>query len=93
MLKKLVVIGATLALLGGGLAGCTAKERAKKYGGTDVIELEPGMKLEMVTWKGDNLWLQTRPMRLTDTAETHTFKEDSSYGILQGTILIVEKKK
>lgn len=72
------------------LSGCTSKERARSFGGTETITLEPGEKLEMITWKGDSLWYLTRPMHEDETAETYEFKQDSSYGVFEGTVTIVE---
>lgn len=71
-------------------SACTAQERARNFGGSETVTLEPGEKLEMITWKGDSLWYLTRPMREDETAETHTFKQDSSYGIFEGTVTIIE---
>ena len=93
MLKKVVIIGLASVLFLGPMIGCTSKERARNYGGTERIELKPGMKLEMVTWKENNLWIQTRPMRENEVAETHTFQEESSFGVLEGKILIIESIK
>lgn len=71
-------------------SGCTSKEMARNYGGSETITLEPGEKLEMITWKENSLWYLTRPMREDETAETHVFKQDSSFGIFEGTVTIIE---
>ncbi len=83
-----------LMLVGGvcSLTSCTENERAKHYGGTMKINLPIGQKLEMITFKDDNVWYLTRPMLPTDSAVTHTFKEESNYGVMSGTILIYETK-
>lgn len=73
------------------LASCTAQEMAYSMGGDMTITLEPGEKLEMITWKdGGSLWYLTRPMRKDEKPETHVFKQSSSYGIFEGTVTIVE---
>lgn len=75
------------------LSGCTEQEKAKSFGGNVVIELEPGLKLEEITWKDDDsLWYLTRPMREDETAETHTFNESSSFHMFEGTVTIIEKE-
>ncbi len=74
------------------LTACTEQQMAKQYGGTANIHIQQGEKLVMITWKADNLWILTRPMTDADKAETYTFKESSSYGIIQGKIIITEKK-
>jgi hypothetical protein len=72
--------------------GCTQQERAKNYGGTAVEVLPAQRKLINVTWKDDHLWYLTRPMVSNDVAETYEFKESSSYGLLNGTVVIKETK-
>ena len=74
------------------LVGCTANERAKYYGGTMKIELEAGQKLVDVTWKESSLWYMTREMREGEFPETYTFKEESSFGIVEGKVIFIERK-
>lgn len=71
---------------------CTENERAKSYGGTMTINLPAGQKLVGITFKETNVWYHYRPMLPTDSAVTHTFKEESTYGIMSGTILINETR-
>lgn len=73
------------------LSGC--QSTARNWGGTVKIELDPGQKLEMITWKGDSLWYLTRPMRAGEEAETHTFNESSEFGVLEGTVIVIESAK
>ena len=76
------------------VVGCTQQTRAKKFGGTATIDLPAGRKLVTVTWKGEShIWYLTRPMTATDTAETYEFKESSSWGFIEGTVVIKETKK
>lgn len=91
MKKKIgVVLIVVLMLLS--LVGCTAQQRAKKYGGSYTIELPVNEKLSMITWKDSDLWYVTKPMTDEDVAETYKFQEDSTWGILEGVITIVESK-
>ena len=91
MKKKIAAIAAIL-VLSFCLGGCQAITR--KFGGTTELDLEPGLKLEEITWKdNDSLWYLTRPMTDKDIAETHTFKESSLFGICEGTVIIREHKK
>ena len=39
------------------LTSCTGNSRARMYGGTQSIELEPGKQLLNATWKGSDLWV------------------------------------
>lgn len=73
------------------MAGCTANERAKQYGGTMQVNLPPGQKLVNATWKeGSQLWYLMRPMREGEKPEVVTFKEDSSFGLVEGTVVFTE---
>lgn len=74
------------------MVGCTENQRAKNFGGKSTVQLEQGQKLVNATWKEDNLWLLTREMRPGETAETYKFQEKSSYGVMEGTYIIVEKE-
>ena len=73
--------------------GCTPQDMAKNFGGDMTVELEPGEKLEMITWKDDSLWYLTRPMRADETVETHIFQQSSSWGVFEGTVTVIESQK
>ena len=93
---KKVIAGICISLLlfitASTLNGC--HETTKNFGGTMTIELEPGRKLEEITWKDDtNLWILTRPFREGEEPETHTFQADTEWGVFEGTVIIVEKEK
>lgn len=70
------------------LTGCQTV--TKDFGGEITIELNPGQKLEEITWKDSNLWILTRPFREGEKPETHTFYEDSEWGVFEGTVTVVE---
>lgn len=90
MKKKLLVIALVLVSVLS-LAGC--QFTTKNLGGSMTVELEPNQKLETITWKEDSLWYLTRPMTEEDIAETHTFQQSSEFGVLEGTVTIVESKE
>lgn len=75
-----------------GLSSCTEQTMAKSYGGDYTLELPAGQKLVTATWKDVEFWYLTRPMRDGEEAETYYFKEDSNFGIMEGTVTIVERK-
>jgi hypothetical protein len=91
-MKKLY-IGLVLTLLLTVLAGCTEQQRAKRWGGEYTVDLPAGHKLVNVTFKDADLWYLTRPMTEEDKAETYTFKEDSTWGVMEGTVTIKEHKE
>tara|TARA_B100000927_G_C16415098_1_gene448935 strand:- start:882 stop:1178 length:297 start_codon:yes stop_codon:yes gene_type:complete len=74
------------------LASCTQNSRAKSWGGTAEIVLPKGKKLVTATWKESNLWYLTKDMTEDDIAETYEFKEESGYGVMEGTYRIIEVK-
>ena len=77
-------------------SACTQQDMARHYGGTAKMNLEKGQKLVTVTWKdgglGGQLWYLTRPMREGEVPETYSFKESSSFGVIEGTVIIVETR-
>jgi len=75
------------------LVGCTENQRAKSFGGKTAVNLPPNEKLVNVTWKDANLWYLHRPMRSDEVAETYTFQEQSSYGVVEGVVTFKESKK
>lgn len=79
-MKKLFVIAiATLAL-----ASCTDNSRAKNWGGTEEVSLNPNEVVLNVTWKESQMWICTR-----DTVNNVVyFREKSSYGVLEGTVIL-----
>lgn len=69
---------------------------AKKFGGSMTVELEKDQKLVSCSWKsgkneGTSLWLLTRVRKEGETPETHKYMEKSTFGVLEGTVTIVEK--
>ena len=73
-------------------AGCTSNQRAQNLGGTQTITLPPGKQLVNITWKANgSLWLLTKERPRDHAPAFYEFKEDSSWGILEGTVLIKEQ--
>lgn len=89
MKKKVLVFLTLLCTLS--ISGCQAA--TKSFGGSMTLKLEPGLKLEEITWKDDSLWCLTRPMREGEEPETHTFQQSSEFGIFEGTVTVVESEK
>jgi hypothetical protein len=87
-MKKSIFAIAIVALM----SSCTKNEMAKNFGGTMVIDLTTGQKLVNVTWKEDEIWYLTKPMSASDSAETYSFHESSSFGIMEGTVIVKEHK-
>ena len=91
-MKKILITGIAAIIGITGLCGCTEQQMAKSYGGTTTIDLPSGRKLEEVTWKEDDLWILTRERKEGETIDTYYFNEDSSWDILEGTVILNETK-
>lgn len=85
-MKRMILTAALFV----GLVGCTENIRARTYGGTMEINLPCNQKLFDITWKETQFWYATRPMRENDFPDTYRFQEKSSWGALEGTIVINE---
>ena len=77
-------------VLGLTIMGCTENERARKFGGTSHYTLEPGQRLVTVTWKETDLWILTKEDSSTPPGK-YTFEEKSSFGIIEGKVVITEQ--
>lgn len=86
MLGVILLIAVSLPLT----VSCTQNQKVKIYGGTMTYNLEKGQKLINVTWKDEDMWILTRPMREGEREEIYKFAEKSNLGILQGEVIIVE---
>ncbi len=72
--------------------GCTTQYRARNLGGNLTTSIPPGQKLVNITWKEDDLWVLTRPMRPDEKPERYTFNESSRFGVFEGSVTIVESR-
>ena len=79
-MRKLTMVAITLLAL----ASCTDNQRARNFGGTETIKLEPQEKFINITWKQDNLWIVVQD---TITGDYYA-REKSSFGVLQGKVII-----
>ena len=89
-MKRMMLILMVVVLCIFLFAGC--QRATKSLGGSMEIKLEPNTKLELITWKDDSLWYLTRPMREDDVAETHTYQQQTEFGVFEGTVTIIETK-
>lgn len=74
------------------MTSCTQKMMTREWGGSSEIRLEKGQRLLEITWKNSNLWLLTEPMDSDYVPKTKTFYEDSSFGLYEGTITVIESR-
>ena len=84
----LLVIAVTLSSI-----SCTEQQRARRYGGNIEIQVDSGYKLLEVTWKdGGDLWMLMEEMDSDYVPKTKVFKEQSSFGIMEGSITFKESR-
>lgn len=81
---KLSVVIALFMIIIIGFVSCTDNQRARSFGGTEVIKLLPNEEFVNITWKQDNLWVIVR-----DTVSGKYYaREKSSYGVMEGKVII-----
>jgi hypothetical protein len=95
MTKNITIVAAAVFLLALVMAACD-NTIAKRFGGTMAVEIEKDQKLVNCSWKsgknqGDSLWLLTRVRKEGELPETYKYSEKSTFGVLEGTVTIVEK--
>lgn len=56
-----------------------------------VVGLPPGTEFVNASWKDNNLWYSYRPRPVGQQPTLVTYKEQSNYGIAEGTIRFQEK--
>jgi hypothetical protein len=79
------------------LLSCTENQRAKAFGGNMNVDVPLGNKFVIATWKtskegNSSLWYTTRPMREGEVPETWTMREQSNFGVWEGTVTFKESK-
>ena len=76
------------------LCACTKNTRARIWGDEMTIVLPKGQKLIETTWKGatNSLWYLTEPMDSDYVPKKKIFREDSRFGIFEGTVIFIESK-
>jgi len=73
------------------LNSCTEQQRARTFGGSSTIEIEPSKKFVNITWKENSIWVLTKAATTNEKREKYEFQERSSTGLLEGKIIIIEK--
>lgn len=68
---------------------CTDNQRARKFGGTETVTLESHERFINIAWKESNLWVVVQD---TITGTIYA-KEKSSFGIMQGKVIIKKKPR
>ena len=74
------------------LLACTDNQRSKAFGATMRIDVPCDQQVFDVTWKGENLWYATQPARPDWRPEQKRFTEYSSYGVIEGEVILNESR-
>lgn len=74
------------------LPSCTENQRAKSFGGNTEVDIPKGHKFVNATWKNEELWYLYRPAREGEKPETTTMQEQSSFGVMEGSVTFKESK-
>ena len=85
-MKRFILI----ALIGLVFSSCTENSRARNWGGTMEIVIPAGNKVTNITWKKTDLWYSYRPFEEGEKPARTIFKEESSFGVMTGTIVFIE---
>ncbi len=81
-MKHIIIVAITLLAL----TSCTDNVRARRWGGSETIKLEPQEKFINITWKETSLWIISQ-----DTITgIYYAREKSSLGILEGKVIITK---
>ena len=64
----------------------------RNFGGTTIINLEPGEKLIEATWKDNDLWYLVEPMDSDYVPKTKEFIESAMFGAIEGKVIFIETR-
>lgn len=64
----------------------------KHFGGTMIIDVEPGYKVTSATFKDEEIWYFVEKMDSDYTPTEKKLVEKSMYGALEGTIIFNETR-
>lgn len=90
IMKNLLLI--VLLLTSSLFIGCTENSRARQFGGEVTIQVPKGRKVVNASFKEMDLWILTREMRADEQPEILTMFEDSSFGLLNGKVTLIESR-
>jgi hypothetical protein len=78
-MKKLMMILVTMVVM----SSCTDNARARHFGGTETLALNPNEVVLNVTWKDNDMWICTKDT----TSCVVYFREKSSWGMVEGAVV------
>lgn len=66
------------------LFSCTDNQKARTFGGTQIIKLQPNEEFINITWKENDIWVVVKDK---NTGKFYA-REKSSFGVMEGKIII-----
>ena len=91
MRKMKVLLLALITMLA--ISACTENQRARSFGGTLKVQVEPGYKVTMATWKGEDLFYMMEEMEPTYVPKKKVLKEDATWGVIESKVVFIESRK
>ena len=87
-MKKIILILTVICIV---FVSCN-QYNTRNFGGTTIINLEPGEKLIEATWKDNDLWYLVEPMDSDYAPKIKIFKESSTMSIMEGEVTFIESR-
>jgi len=84
-IAKLVMLVSTLLL-----TGCD-QMLSRNFGGTMTVDVPNCERVVDVTWKADEFWYATRPMRPGETPEHWTFRQQRMFNITGNGVVVLQE--
>ena len=74
-------------------SSCTNNQRAKEWGGTMTINVDPNYKVTMATFKGDaDMWYMIEPMEDDYAPKDKILIEESTWDVFHGKVIFHESR-
>ena len=74
------------------LLACTENQRSRALSGTMEVKVPCDQSVFDVTWKGEDLWYATQPAPSDWKPSQKRFTEYSSYGVIEGEVVLNESR-
>ena len=91
MKKFLVTVIVSIVIVFSFLS-CTENQRARIFGGTAIVNVEPGKKVIMATWKNEDLFYMVEDMDSDYVPHEKTLIESSSFGVIESKVIFKESR-
>lgn len=90
-MKKFIMISLALITMLA-ISSCTENQRTRTLGGTMSINVKPGYKVIMATWKETDLFYMIEKMDSSYVPIEKILVEDASWGVLETKVKFIESR-